>query len=94
MKDVRMYVLDTDKTKQKIVLPEKSRILSVCVKQETIRVSVEEDVNAHIKRDCYHTVEFAVIKEGHYLYVDDYQFLGTIVLEFGNTICHVFYRNV
>ena len=94
MNVVRMYVLDTGKETQKLVLPEKSRVLSVCVKQETIYVSVEEDVNANMRRSYYHTVEFAVFKEGRYFHVDDYQFLGTIVLEFGNTIYHVFYRNV
>ena len=94
MNIVRMYGLDSKKELQTIGIPKEARILSVCVVHEEIKVAVEEDVNAHLFRDCYKTIEFAVFKAARKFYVDSYNFLGTIVLDFGNTIYHVLYRNV
>lgn len=98
MNIVRKYGLSTKKECQIILLPKDSRILSVIVQQENIYIFVEEDCNANqfSYSDCKHfrTVEFAIFKDCRHFPVDNYQFLGTIVFEFGNQIYHVFYRNV
>ena len=94
MNIVRMYGLSKEKELQKISIPKEARILSVCVIHEHIQVAVEEDVNAPFHQDRAQTIEFAIFKGTRHFYVDDYTFLGTILLEFGNTIYHVFYRNV
>ena len=97
MNIVRTYALDKEKEKQVLLLPKNSRILSVCVIHEQIKVFVEEDANAitysHIL-ERFHEVEFAIFYEKRYFYVDDYNYLGTLLLNYGNNIYHVFYRNV
>ena len=75
--------------RQTYLLPKGSRILSVCVKQEHIYISVEHDANAKMLEE---PVEFVILKEGRRFNVEGYHFLGTIVLDFGNTIYQVFYR--
>lgn len=77
------------KETQSYLLPKNSRILSVYVKQENIYVSIEHDVNADMFSQ---RVEFAVFKEGRHFNVNGYNFLGTVILNFGNTIYHVFYK--
>jgi len=94
MNIVRMYGLSHEKELQKIVIPKEARILSVCVIHEHIQIAVVEDVNALLHQDRSQTIEFAIFKETRHFSVDDYTFLGTILLEFGNTVYHVFYRNV
>lgn len=72
-------------------LPEGSQVLSVIVKQEHIYISAMHDVNA---KGFGKRIEVAMFPDGRYFHVDGYTFLGTIVLDFGNTIYHVFYREV
>ena len=72
-------------------LPEGSQVLSVVVKQENIYISAMHDVNA--KNFCKR-VEVAIFPNGRFFHVDGYTFLGTIVLDFGNTIYQVFYREL
>lgn len=94
MNVVRMYGLNNEKELQKIGIPKEARILSVSVIHEHIQVAVQEDVNALFHQDRSQTIEFAIFNGNRHFYVDDHTFLGTILLEFGNTIYHVFYRNV
>lgn len=94
MNVVRSFVLSKDEELKVVTIPKDARILSVCVIQENMHISLEEDVNANHIKDEQQKVEFAVFKDGRHFYIDDYQFLGTVVLDFGNTIYHVFYRNV
>lgn len=89
---VSLHGLDAKKEKQSVLLPKGSEILSVCVKQENILISVAHDVNAAGRISDTQSVEFAVIKEGRHFNIEGYHFLGTVVLNFGNTICQVFYR--
>lgn len=92
MNIVSVFFLDYNKEKQCIGLPKNSKILSVCVKKERVYISVEHDVNALVYRD-YHSVEFAIFREGRHFYTNGYTFLGTVILEFGNSFFHVFYRD-
>ena len=98
MNIVSKYGLNPKKEIQRIKLPRDSRILSVIVQHEYIYFYVEQDANALIWsfNDCEHfkSVEFAVFRDCRSFNVDDYQFLGTVVLDFGNSIYHVFYRDV
>ena len=94
MNIVKKYGLSRKREIQQLGLPEKARVLSVVVQQEDLYVFVEEDANASIHNDHSQEVEFAIFKDCRVFAVDDYQFLGTVVLEFGNSIYHVFYRNV
>lgn len=94
MNVVRMYGLSREKELQKISIPKEARILSVCVVHEHIQIAVEEEVNAFFHKNEYQTIEFAIFNENRHFHVDGYTFLGTILLEFGNTIYHVFYRNI
>ena len=93
MNVVRSIALSKDEELREIRIPKDARILSVCVIQEKMLIFIEEDVNTKTK-DRQQKVEIAVFKNGRHFYVDDYKFLGTVVLDFGNTIYHVYYRNV
>lgn len=79
------------KEKQICSLAENAQILSVFVKQEKIYISAKHDVNANwfAKR-----VEFAIFPDGRKFDVEGFNFLGTIILNFGNTIYQVFYREI
>ena len=97
MNIVRMYGLGQKEETQIISIPKNAKVLSVCVIHERLKVAVEEDVNAiafPTLKENLRDVEFAVFNEKRHFDVDDYQFLGTVVLNWGNTIYHVFYRNV
>lgn len=94
MNVVRSFTLSKDKELCEKTIPKDARILSVCVIKENIRIFFKEDVNAHYIKTDKQKVEFAVFKDGRQFYIDDYEFLGTVVLDFGNSIYHVFYRNV
>ena len=61
---------------------------------ESIYVFVEENDTDYNSEANTQKVEFVVFKNGRNFCIDDYEFLGTIVLDLGNSIYHVFYRNV
>lgn len=92
---VQMYSLNRGReTVQKKQIPENAQVLSVCVLHEQVEVAVQQDVNAYLHCDRYKTIEFAMFKPPLQFHVDDYKFLGTIILDYGNSIYHVFYREV
>ena len=92
---VQMYSLNHGReTVQKKQIPEEAKVLSVCVLHEEVKVAVQQDVNADLQRDKTKTIEFAMFKPPLRFHVDDYKFLGTIILDYGNSIYHVFYREV
>lgn len=93
---ISMYAFDHKKEVQKRLIPKGAEILSVCVRQETIMIAVKEDVNAYVnfRVENMQTVEIAIIGEHRKFNVDEYNFLGTVVLNFGNDIYHVLYRYV
>lgn len=98
MNIVAKYVLNHNKTIQQIRLPKPSRILSVIAQHDNICIYVEEPPAAKmwLRSDCKHfkSVEFAVFMDNRSVYVEDYQFLGTVALDSGNKIYHVFYRDI
>ena len=95
MKIVTSRCLTSDKEIQQVEVSKGARILSVCVKQEKILVFFEEDVNkASYRYDTGQVIEFAVFRDGRHFYTDKYEYLGTIVINFGNEFYHVFYRFV
>ena len=98
MRVVAKYGLSPKKEHQIMQLPRNSRILSVVVQHEYIFFYVEQDANTleWPYSDCeyFKPVEFAVFKDCRSFGVDNYQFLGTVVLDFGNNIYHIFYRDV
>ena len=93
MNIVRTFGLAQRKELQVIGIPKGAKILSVCVRQEQIKVAIQVDPNEFL-HDSSQKIEFAIFSEERAFKIDDYNFLGTIVLNFGNDIYHVFYRNV
>ena len=98
MNIVAKYGLSSKEEVQRVQLPINSRILSVVAQHENIFIYVEQDVNAqlppHRSLVDFRTVEFGIFKDCRSFAVDDYQFLGTVILNFGNSVYHVFYRDV
>lgn len=93
---ISMYAFNNKKEVQKRLIPKGAEILSVCVRQETIMIAVKQDVNAYTNFQVKNmqTVEIAIIGEHRNFNVDGYNFLGTVVLNFGNDIYHVLYRYI
>lgn len=94
MKSVTKRALLTTKEIQEICVSNGAQVLSVCVQHECIWVFFEENVNAYNEFDTSQKIEFAVFKADRQFYTDAFQFLGTVVINFGNDIYHVFYRFV
>lgn len=98
MNIVHKYGLNAKEETQKILLPKKSKILSVVVHHESIYFYVEQDANAlrssYQNSEDFKTVEFAIFRDSRSFTVDGYQFLGTVFLNFGNSIYHIFYRDI
>ena len=91
MNIVKRYGL-AKKELQTVSIPKNAKILSVCVVHEHINVFVELDQNNLY--DFSQTIEFAIFKDGQYFPTDRYQFLGSVVLEFGNAVYHVLYHTI
>lgn len=94
MKHIVSFSLSKNEELREITILKDARILSVCVIKENLLLFVEEDVNANYQKTEREKLEIAVIKDGRCFYTDDYQFLGTVVLDFGNAVYHVLYRKI
>ena len=95
MNVINLYRLDGNKRHQTREIPAEARILSVCAARGQIMVAIEEDVNVtYLPKKQKREVEFLVISNPNQTCVDGYTFLGTVVLDYESTICHVLYRNI
>ena len=93
---ISMYAFEHEKEVQTRLLPKGAEILSVCVRQETVMIAVKQNVNAYVnfRVENMQKVEIAILNEKRSFDIDDYNFLGTVVLNFGNDIYHVLYRYI
>lgn len=94
MNVVKKYVLSTENELTELSIARDARIFSACVMHEDLYLFVEANVNENVIKVPQRTVEIAVFKDGRYFHIDDYTFLATVVLNYGNDIYHVFYRNM
>lgn len=101
---IRSYGLDISE-KGSVCIPKGAEILSVGVNKEfnvdkayeVVFICVKEEVDAprtFAEEECFDEYEFAVVPIKRHFYIDEYKFLGTVILGFGSEIYNVLYRKL
>ena len=91
---VSVYGLDLNESTQTITVPKDSKVLGAVVHHEGVGITIEHCADRFNPVIPKEEIEFAVFQDGRHFYVDDYTYVGTIVLNFGNDIYQVFYKKL
>lgn len=89
-----VYGLDLKDETQTITVPKGSKVLGAFVHHESLGITIEHCCDPYSSTTPKEKIEFAVFNHKRHFFVDDYTYVGTVILDFGNEIYQVFYKKL